>query len=68
MRYILAICFVCAIGTPAALATPGLSSEAADTVVKPAKHKLEPARHKRSRVPRNRSIGGIHPLVGSGDY
>jgi hypothetical protein len=68
MRYILAICFVCAIGAPGALATPGISSEAADTVVKPVKHKLEPARQKRSRVPRNRSLGGIHPLVGSGDY
>jgi hypothetical protein len=73
MRYILAACFVCAIDTPGALAMPGINSEAAlvgkaDSVVKPAKHKPEPARHKRSRVSRNRSHGGIHPLVGSGDY
>jgi hypothetical protein len=56
-----------------AIVTPVASSAAAsgrkaDAAVKPIKHKLEPARHKTSRVPRNRSLGGIHPLVGSGDY
>ena len=73
MRYILATCFICAIGTPAVSAMPETSSRAAlvgkaDTVVEPVRHKLVSARHKRSRVPRNRSLGGIHPLVGSGDY
>ena len=61
MRYILATCFACAIGTPAALAapgasisrdlaTPGVTSEAAlvqkHTVAKPAKHKSQRAINK----------------------
>jgi len=83
MRYILATCFACAIGTPAALAapgasisrdlaTPGVTSEAAlvqkHTVAKPAKHKSQRAINKSPQVPRDRSLGGIHPLVGRGDY
>jgi hypothetical protein len=73
MRYILAICIVCAIGMPEAIATPGISSGAAvmgkaGTVVEFVKHKLAPTKHKRSGVRRNRGLGGIHPLVGSGDY
>jgi hypothetical protein len=68
MRFILAICFVCMIGAPAALAASGSSSERAGSMAKPLKHKVESARHKVSRVPRDRGLGGIHPLVGSGDY
>jgi hypothetical protein len=84
MRYILASCFACAISTPASatpgalitredLTTPGLTSKAAlvrkaDNVAKTAKHKPERATNKSSQVPRHPGLGGIHPLVGSGDY
>jgi hypothetical protein len=84
MRYILATCFACASGTsalaaPGGLMTrgdsawPGLTSEAAlvkkvDRVAKTLKRGSQGARNKGSQVPRDRVLGGIHPLVGSGDY
>jgi len=73
MRYILAICFVCTIGAPGARAMPWIGSDAAfvrnaDAVVKLAKHKRQPVRQRQSRTSRSRNLGGIHPLVGSGDY
>jgi hypothetical protein len=73
MRYVLSICLVCTIGMPAAFAAPRISTGAAlmgkaDTAMEPVKHKFAPVKHKRSRSPRSRSLGGIHPLVGSGDY
>jgi hypothetical protein len=73
MRYVLAICLLCAIGTPAAFATPQISSGTAlrgkaDTAVEPVKQKLQRLKHKRSPSRRSHSLGGIHPLVGSGDY
>jgi hypothetical protein len=84
MRYILATCFACAIGTSALatpgalmtrvdLAPPGFTSEAAlvkkaDTVAKTVKHGSQRARKRGSQVPRDPGLGGIHPLVGSGDY
>jgi hypothetical protein len=73
MRYVLAICLVCLIGTPAAFATPQISSGTAlmgkaDTAVESVKHKLERLKHKRSPSRRSHGLGGIHPLVGSGDY
>jgi hypothetical protein len=71
MRYVLLIC-VCAIAMPEAFAAPrptsGATSGKQETGMRPAKHKLESARHKPSRSRQNRSLGGIHPLVGSGDY
>lgn len=84
MRYILATCFACATGMSALaapsglmtrgdLGTTGFTSEAAtvkkvDTVAKTLKHGPQRARNKGSQVPRDRGLGGIHPLVGSGDY
>jgi hypothetical protein len=72
MRYILAISLVCAIGMPEAFATPAITSGATLVgkagLVKPIKQKLQPTRRKTSRVSHKRSLGGIHPLVGSGDY
>lgn len=71
MRYLFVIC-VCAIAMPAALAAPRHTSQAAsgkqDSTVQSVKHKLRSANHKSSRSRYNRSLGGIHPLVGSGDY
>jgi hypothetical protein len=70
MRYVLLIC-VCAIampGMPAAFAAPKATSGKHDSARRPPKHKLESARHKPSRARQNQDLGGIHPLVGSGDY
>jgi hypothetical protein len=68
MRYVLAAIFICAIGASAASATPvagaasvGLSKADAQ-VSQVAKRSRAPA-HKKSR-----GAGGIHPLVGSGEY
>ena len=73
MRYVLTICLVCLIGTPAAFATPQISSGTTlmgkpETAVEPAKQKVERLKRKRSPSRRGHSLGGIHPLVGSGDY
>jgi|tagenome__1003787_1003787.scaffolds.fasta_scaffold20814233_4 hypothetical protein len=68
-----------AFATPGALVTrgnlamPGLTSEAAlvrkaDRVPNTAKHGPQRAGNKSSQVRRDRGLGGIHPLVGSGDY
>ena len=73
MRYILAAYLVCAIGMPAAFATPAMSSGTVmmvklNSAAEPVKHKVGAVKHKASRYRRSRSLGGIHPLVGSGDY
>jgi hypothetical protein len=73
MRHVLAICLVCLIGTPAAFATPQISSGTMlmgkpKTGVEPAKQKVERLKRKRSPSRRSHGLGGIHPLVGSGDY
>ena len=70
MRYILAAIFVCAVGMPAASALPTVSPNSLSV------SKANPITHvgKRNRSHRThsqhhgRSDGGIHPLVGSGDY
>jgi hypothetical protein len=72
MRYVVAICLVCAIGMPSAFAAPGISTGPAsmgkaDTAMELVKHKPGPVKHKTSRY-RSRGLGGIHPLVGSGGY
>jgi hypothetical protein len=69
MRYILAAIFVCAIGLPEASALPtvgpkALSLSKADVVEQVAKRGKASA-HRQSR---GGGSGGIHPLVGSGDY
>jgi hypothetical protein len=67
MRYVLAIAFVCAINTPAAFAMPTLSTNhllRAVSTVQVVKH----TRPRTSHVSRRNNVGGIHPLVGSGDY
>jgi hypothetical protein len=64
MRHILIIIFACAIGMPAAFATPmrGPHLSRGDRMVQAVKH--NPPRNYRH----SRSTGGIHPLVGSGNY
>jgi hypothetical protein len=71
MRYLLAAVVVFAIGAPTAQALPSVASKAVSasraefisTVAKRA-----PAKSHSSRRSRSSSTGGIHPLVGSGDY
>jgi hypothetical protein len=68
MRYVLAGIFICAIGASAASAMPAASavkvglSNADDAISQVAK-RSRPAAQKKSR-----GAGGIHPLVGSGEY
>ncbi len=67
MRYFLAALFVCAFAMPTAFALPMLppashSWAKTDPIVQVAKHsKTSSHRHSRGN-------GGVHPLVGSGDY
>lgn len=78
MRYVLAAIFVCSIGMPAVSALPTASSHPvsmskADPQVQAARRNRPSQQHSRSggaaRHHRSRSgDGGIHPLVGSGDY
>jgi hypothetical protein len=68
MRYVLVALFVCAVGMPAASALPTLSLHSvsapkADPVVQVVR-RIRPPPHRHVR----RGDGGIHPLVGSGDY
>jgi hypothetical protein len=67
MRVLLAAVFACALGLPAASALPAFgphapSFEKASPIVQVAK------RGKASARRQGRSHGGIHSLVGSGDY
>ena len=69
MRYVLVAIFVCAVGMPAASALPtvspnSLSLSKAGPVAQPIKRARPHAR----RQSRAAGAGGIHPLVGSGDY
>jgi hypothetical protein len=69
MRYVLVAIFVCAVGMPAASAFPtvspaSLSLSKAEPVAQPVKRARPHAR----RQSRGAGAGGIHPLVGSGDY
>ena len=67
MRCFLAALFVCAFAMPTAFALPTLQTAShswvkTDSIVQVAKHN-KPTSHRHSR-----GNGGIHPLVGSGDY
>jgi hypothetical protein len=67
MRYVLAAIFAWAVSMPAAFALPTVSPNSvsvlkADPIVQVVK-RHRPHSHRHSR-----SGGGIHPLVGSGDY
>ncbi|QGM46766.1 hypothetical protein [Methylocystis heyeri] len=70
MRYILAAVVVFAIGAPTAQALPSVASTSVSAsraaFISPIA-KRAPARSHSSRRSRS-SAGGIHPLVGSGDY
>jgi hypothetical protein len=71
MRYVLAAIFVCAVGMPAASALPtvspnSLSVSKGNPIVQVVRRN-RPHSHRHSHRHR-RSGGGIHPLVGSGDY
>jgi hypothetical protein len=67
MRYVLAVIFVCAVGMPAASALPmvspnSLSVSKANPIAQVVKRNRPHARR------HSGGSGGIHPLVGSGDY
>ncbi|HEY8096742.1 MAG TPA: hypothetical protein VIE65_11725 [Methylobacter sp.] len=69
MRYVLVAIFVCAVGMPAASALPAVSPNSlslskAEPIAQPVKRARPHAR----RQSRGAGAGGIHPLVGSGDY
>ncbi|HXY57091.1 MAG TPA: hypothetical protein VEH76_00765 [Methylocystis sp.] len=71
MRHVLAAIFILAIGAPAASALPTIGASSV-TAVKASP--IEQAAAKRGRTHAQRhsksrgGAGGIHPLVGSGDY
>lgn len=69
MRYVLAVIFVCTLGMPAASAMPApspdrVSASKADFLTQASKR----SRPRVQRQSRGGGAGGIHPLVGSGDY
>ena len=69
MRYVLVAIFVCAVGLPSASALPAvgpdsLSVSKTELTAQPVK-RARPRPHRQSRAS---GAGGIHPLVGSGDY
>jgi len=67
MRYVLAAIFVCALGMPAASALPTVSPNSL-SVLK-ANPFVQAAKRNRPRAhSHGGAAGGIHPLVGSGDY
>jgi hypothetical protein len=71
MRYVLVAIFVCAVGMPAASALPtvspnSLSLSKAEPVAQPVKRARPHARRQGRGA--SAGAGGIHPLVGSGDY
>ena len=71
MRYVLATIFVCTVGMPAASALPTVSpnslsaSKGNPMVQEVRRNRPHSYRHSHRH---SRSGGGIHPLVGSGDY
>jgi hypothetical protein len=71
MRYILAVILACAVGAPAACAFPAFSPHSLSLSKAGPIAQVGTKRSSRARVSRHsrsRSLGGIHPLVGSGDY
>jgi hypothetical protein len=68
MRYVLAVILACAIGAPTAYAFPAFSPNSL-SLSKASPIAQTATKSSRARVSRrSRSHGGIHPLVGSGDY
>jgi hypothetical protein len=61
MRYVLTTVFVCAVGMPVASALPTVSSNSLSASKGNPIVQVANRRH-------SRSTGGIHPLVGSGEY
>ena len=73
MRYVLVAIFVCAVGMPAASALPtvspnSLSLSKAEPVAQSVKRARPHARRQSRGASASAGAGGIHPLVGSGDY
>jgi hypothetical protein len=68
MRYVLAAILICTAGIPAASALPTVSPNA--LALSKARPFVQVAKRNRPRAHRHSSggAGGIHPLVGSGDY
>jgi hypothetical protein len=66
MRCVLAAILICALGAPTALALPTVSP--ASLVVSKAGPLLQVAKRTRAHAARRSRSGGIHPLVGSGEY
>jgi hypothetical protein len=66
MRYLLAIAFACMIGMPSASAMPTLGSNMSLKAIS----NVQMVKHipRTSRNSRRSNTGGIHPLVGSGNY
>jgi hypothetical protein len=68
MRYVLAVILACAVGAPAACAFPAFSPGSL-SLSKAGPIAQTATKRSRARVSRrSRNVGGIHPLVGSGDY
>lgn len=69
MRLVIAAILICAIGVPAALALPATSAKQLSALsgrsVQQIAKKSRPAPQRQSR---GSGAGGIHPLVGSGEY
>ena len=72
MRYLLAAMIVCAVATPAsalpAVGPNGPSVMKAAPIVQTAPIVQVAKRSRTSAVRHRHGLGGIHPLVGSGDY
>jgi len=67
MRYLLAMTLSCVLGLPAAVAAPAIAPHSVSVSQSDLLQRVsarKPVRAHRS----NRRLGGIHPLVGSGDY
>jgi len=69
MRYVLVAIFVCGVGVPAASALPTVSPNSLSlSKAEPIAHVAKRAHPRAHRQSRGSGAGGIHPLVGSGDY
>ncbi len=65
MRYVLAAVLICAIGAPAAFAA-SKGGSGSRSVAKASS--AQAAKKKAPRAQKGGGDGGIHPLVGSGEY
>ncbi len=68
MRYILAVIFVCAVGMPAASALPTVGPNSLSVLKATPFANVVKRTRPHSHRHRSSGDGGIHPLVGSGDY